>query len=157
MTPFVGCFCLIDIRREFIPRSLKSCQSQTYSRLELIVVDDGTDRIADLIPDDPRIHYSAFAGRENHGRKMNRCCAVAAGDFRVVTNDDYPTPQDRVERLATGLLGGEKVVVAGISRVVDNHIVTIRATETHTIPTARQRPKTVHSLSRAPGEQTVAY
>jgi glycosyltransferase involved in cell wall biosynthesis len=76
-------------RREFIPRSLKSFQSQTYSRLELVIVDDGTDRIADLIPDDPRIHYSAFDGRENHGRKMNRCRAVAAGDFCLIQDDDY--------------------------------------------------------------------
>jgi hypothetical protein len=58
---------------------------------------------------------------------MNRCCAVAAGDFCVVTDDDYLYPQDRVERLTTGLQSGENVVLAGTSRVVFDRIVAICA------------------------------
>jgi Glycosyl transferase family 2 len=90
------------------------------------MVDDGAEKIGALADsDDPQIHYSAFDGRENHGRKMNRSCTAAAGDSRVVTDDDHLYPQDRVERLTTGLLGGEKVVVAGTSRVIFDHIVAI--------------------------------
>jgi hypothetical protein len=56
---------------------------------------------------------------------MNRSCTAAAGDFTVVTDDDYTTPQDRLEKHATGLLDGEKVVAAGTSRAVVDHIFSI--------------------------------
>ncbi|MCU1245662.1 MAG: glycosyl transferase family 2, partial [Acidobacteria bacterium] len=56
-TPLVSCIMPTFERRAFIPQAMHCFLSQDYPNLELIVVDDGNDPIADLLPSDPRIVY----------------------------------------------------------------------------------------------------
>ena len=44
-------------RRPFVAQAIVYFLRQDYPNRELIIVDDGTDPVADLIPDDPRIRY----------------------------------------------------------------------------------------------------
>ena len=44
-------------RRPFVPHAIEYFLRQDYENKELIVVDDGTDSISDLIPHDDRIRY----------------------------------------------------------------------------------------------------
>jgi glycosyltransferase involved in cell wall biosynthesis len=44
-------------RRRFVPEAIRLFLAQDYEEKELVVLDDGEDAIADLIPDDPRIRY----------------------------------------------------------------------------------------------------
>jgi glycosyltransferase involved in cell wall biosynthesis len=109
--PLVSCLMPTYNRREFIPRAIRNFQAQTYPNLELIVVDDGTDRIADLIPrDDDRIKYFFSDDRDFHGQKMNLAFEFSRGDFGVVFDDDDCYSPDRVSRQIDPLLGGDKVV-----------------------------------------------
>ena len=61
---------------------------QTYLPRELIIVDDGKDSVADLIPDDARIRYLRLDKKLPLGAKRNMACRAAAGDIIVHWDDD---------------------------------------------------------------------
>jgi glycosyltransferase involved in cell wall biosynthesis len=92
-------------RRQFIRAAIQSFLDQTYEPRELVIVDDGDDRIEDLIPDDPRIRYLGLDGTHklSTGYKRNVCCEAAKGEIICHFDDDdasMPTRiADQVERL----------------------------------------------------------
>jgi len=47
-------------RRQFVPQAIKYFLRQDYPQKELIILDDGTDKIRDLVPDLPKIQYTAL-------------------------------------------------------------------------------------------------
>jgi glycosyltransferase involved in cell wall biosynthesis len=100
MRPFVSVLTPTRDRREFLPQLIRYFQGQTYpaDRMELIIVDDGSDRVDDLIPDDPRIRYEALDIRVPLGTKRNRLAELAKGEILVHMDDDDYYPPDRVER-----------------------------------------------------------
>ena len=61
-------------RRRFVQESIFYFLRQTYEHKELIVVDDGLDRVADLIPCDSRIRNVRLDGRHSIGAKRNIAC-----------------------------------------------------------------------------------
>src|SRR2546428_3083894 len=75
-------------RRRFVPRAIDYFLRQDYSHRELVVVDDGTDAVADLIPADDRIRYVRLATKKNVGAKRNLACEHARGDIIVHWDDD---------------------------------------------------------------------
>lgn len=75
-------------RRAFVPRAIAQFQAQTYSSKELVIVDDGTDPIADLVPDDSRIRYIRLDERRTIGAKRNAACSAARGEFISHWDDD---------------------------------------------------------------------
>ena len=77
--PLVSCIMPTHGRRRFVPLAVRYYLRQDYPHLELIVVDDGPDPIADVIPDDPRIRYVRLDRRLSVGAKRNRAIAEARG------------------------------------------------------------------------------
>ena len=53
--PLVSCIMPTYNRREFVPRAIRYFLRQDYANKELIIIDDGTDAIKDLVSDDERI------------------------------------------------------------------------------------------------------
>jgi FkbM family methyltransferase len=84
-------------RRRFVPEAIENFRLQTYANRELIIVDDGTDPIQDLVPDDPRIRYVQLEDRLTTGAKRNIACEHAAGELIVHWDDDDWSAPDRVE------------------------------------------------------------
>src|SRR5206468_13041894 len=74
-------------------RSIKCFLAQDYADRELLIVDDGTDPVGDLVPDDPRIRYHRRECRLSIGRKRNLACELARGDLIAHCDDDdwYPS------------------------------------------------------------------
>ncbi|MDX1640985.1 MAG: glycosyltransferase family A protein [Balneolaceae bacterium] len=61
---------------EFIDETLKSAFSQTYSNIEIIVVDDGsTDHTSEIVAKYPDVHYIY---QENQGVSVARNTAISA-------------------------------------------------------------------------------
>jgi glycosyltransferase involved in cell wall biosynthesis len=86
-------------RRAFIPRLLRYFAYQTYPAelMELVILDDGSDKVGDLVPpDDRRIRYVAVTERANVGVKRNVCAELARGEIVVCMDDDDWYPPDRV-------------------------------------------------------------
>jgi glycosyltransferase involved in cell wall biosynthesis len=101
--PLVSCIMPTYNRRHFIPRAIRCFQTQDYPNLELIIVDDGTDPIADVLPDDPRILRWYFSEKQPLGTKRNFACTQARGDYIVHWDDDDWYPSSRVSRQITAL------------------------------------------------------
>jgi glycosyltransferase involved in cell wall biosynthesis/predicted O-methyltransferase YrrM len=75
-------------RRVFIPHAIRYFLRQDYPNKELIILDDGEDKVADLIPQKDNIHYYAIEGKITLGEKMNRACQLARGNIIVNWDDD---------------------------------------------------------------------
>src|ERR1039458_4443368 len=86
----VTAICPTYNRRQYIPYMLECFLSQTFTDSELIIVDDGTDSIADLIPDNPRIKHIRLEPKQrlSTGAKRNIACEQAQGEFIVHFDDD---------------------------------------------------------------------
>ena len=93
--PPVSIITLTRDRRAFIPL-LKYCrvaQSYPESRVEWVIVDDGTDPIKDLITDMPNVKYILVDTPLTIGAKRNLAVEYATHDVLVMMDDDdvYPT------------------------------------------------------------------
>jgi hypothetical protein len=84
----VSCIMPTHNRRFFVPHAIRCFLRQDLAESELIVVDDGTDPVADLMPDDPRIRYIRLPERHTIGQKRNIGCAQAWGEIIVHWDDD---------------------------------------------------------------------
>lgn len=102
--PLVSCVMPTYDRRAFIPAAVAYFCRQDYPAIELVVVDDGTEPIADLIPDDPRIRYHRIDGRMVLGAKRNLACELARGEiFMHWDDDDWYSPV-RVSRQVEAMM-----------------------------------------------------
>jgi glycosyltransferase involved in cell wall biosynthesis len=84
----VSCIMPTRDRRSFVPRAIDQFLAQDYADRELIVLDDGPDSIADLVPADPRIRLVRCDRRLSVGTKRNLGCEMASGDVIAHWDDD---------------------------------------------------------------------
>jgi glycosyltransferase involved in cell wall biosynthesis len=85
-------------RRAFVLYALDYFLRQDYPDRELIVVDDGADRVSDLIPNDDRIRYFPLDPAATIGAKRNYACQRARGVFILHWDDDDWHARDRISR-----------------------------------------------------------
>ena len=112
----VSCITPTANRRRFLPASIACFLAQDHPARELLILDDGTDPVADLVPDDPRIRYVRIPPGLTLGAKRNRACELAAGEIIVHWDDDDWYPGDRITRQAAALVERD-ADVCGTSRV----------------------------------------
>lgn len=86
--PLISCIMPTCDRREFVPRAIAHFQRQDYPNKELVVVDDGIDPIADLLPADERIRLIRLPRRMSVGAKRNTACENSLGQFIAHWDDD---------------------------------------------------------------------
>ena len=86
--PLVTCIMPTADRRWFVQRALAYFLRQDYRDRELLVLDDGEDRVEDLMPDDGRVRYVGLDRRLVLGAKRNRACELARGEVIVHWDDD---------------------------------------------------------------------
>lgn len=103
-------------RRPFIPTIIQCFHHQTYpkDKMEWIIVDDGTDKIGDLVAHIPQVRYYSFDEKMTLGKKRNMCNDLATGDIIVYMDDDDYYPPQRVSH-AVNCLRDERVLCAGSS------------------------------------------
>ncbi len=87
-SPLVSCIMPTHNRRRFLPLAVRYFLRQAYEPRELIVVDDGDDPVADLMPQDPRVRYVRLDRRHTVGAKRNSACRLARGELIVHWDDD---------------------------------------------------------------------
>jgi len=86
--PLVTCMMPTANRRAHVTRSIQLFLRQDYPNRELLVLDDGEDRVDDLMPDDHRIRYVGLEQRSVLGEKRNLGCELARGEIVVHWDDD---------------------------------------------------------------------
>ena len=116
--PFVSVCTPTFNRRPFIPIIIKCFENQTYPRdkMEWIIIDDGTDKIEDLVAHLPYVKYFKYDEKMSLGKKRNLSNEKATGDIIVYMDDDDYYPPDRVKH-AVEKLRGSKALCAGSSAV----------------------------------------
>jgi len=101
--PLVSCIMPTYNRRAWIRRSIDCFLSQDYSERELVIVDDGSDAVGDLVPADPRIRYHRLDRKLSIGAKRNLACELAAGSLIAHWDDDDWYPSWRLSRQVAAL------------------------------------------------------
>ena len=86
--PLVSCIMPTRDRPAFVAQALRYFLRQDYPERELVVVDDGSRAVAELLPDDDRFHYVRLDRRTSLGRKRNLACKVARGELIAHWDDD---------------------------------------------------------------------
>jgi glycosyltransferase involved in cell wall biosynthesis len=103
--PLVSCIMPTAGRRPFVPHAIRYFLNQDYPNKELVIVDDGRERIADLVPDDPQVQYFTLDGRRNLGAKRNICVEHSRGDLILHWDDDDWSAPGRIRCQVEALLG----------------------------------------------------
>jgi glycosyltransferase involved in cell wall biosynthesis len=86
-------------RRAFVPRAVRLFLAQDLPDLELVILDDGADPVADCVPSHPRIRYLRAPRRMTVGAKRNALCREASGAVILHWDDDdwYPPWRARAQ------------------------------------------------------------
>ena len=105
--PLVSCIMPTSNRRRFVGQAIWYFLRQDLASRELIVVDDGADGIADLLPGDERIRYVRLERRLPLGAKRNLACELAGGELIAHWDDDDWIGPDRLRLQVEALLAGD--------------------------------------------------
>jgi glycosyltransferase involved in cell wall biosynthesis len=103
-SPSVAAIMPTRNRRRFVSQSILYFLRQDYERKQLVVVDDGEDRIEDLIPDDSRIRYVHVGRRLSIGAKRNFACELTDAELIAHWDDDDWMAAHRLTAQVTALL-----------------------------------------------------
>jgi len=117
--PFISICTPTFNRRPFILNLIKCVDSQTYpkDKMEWIIVDDGTDKIEDLVSDHPIVSYFKFDKKLTLGKKRNVMHNKARGSIIVYMDDDDYYPPERVSHAVETLIKNPTVLCAGSSEM----------------------------------------
>ena len=102
----VSCIMATHDRRRFVPQGIQCFLDQNYRHRELIIVDDGSEPIEDLVPRDPRIHYLRLSSRRSTGTKRNLGCELATGEYLMCWDDDDWFGPNRISCQVAPMLAG---------------------------------------------------
>ena len=83
--------------------------------MEWIIVDDGIDKIEDLVENIEQVKYISLEEKVNLGKKRNMMHEMAIGDIIVYMDDDDYYPPDRVSHAVDSLIKNNKYMIAGSS------------------------------------------
>jgi glycosyltransferase involved in cell wall biosynthesis len=117
MTALISCIMPTHDRRTFVPRAIDCFLHQDYPNRELVIVDDGHDRVADLVPADPRIRYLPLDQRLTIGAKRNLAIEHASGTLIAHWDDDDWHAPRRLSYQVDALMR-EQGDICGIQRML---------------------------------------
>uniref|UniRef100_A0A6C0CN71 Glycosyltransferase 2-like domain-containing protein n=1 Tax=viral metagenome TaxID=1070528 RepID=A0A6C0CN71_9ZZZZ len=119
--PFVSICTPTFNRRPFISTMFQCFQNQTYpkDRMEWIIVDDGTDKIEDLVQSSniPQIQYFKVDEKMTLGAKRNMIHSKTKGSILVYMDDDDYYPPERVQHAVETLQKNPSALCVGSSEI----------------------------------------
>ena len=112
-------------RRPFLPYLFECFINQKYpkNKMEWIIVDDGTDKVEDLIDDLKNKHdlkqikYVYSNERMLLGKKRNYMHSLCSGEIIIYMDDDDYYPPDRVSHAVEILEKNKEFLIAGSSEL----------------------------------------
>lgn len=116
--PLASCIMPTADRRSLVPQAIRHFLRQDYPNRELIIVDDGKDCIADLVPEDERIRYLRLDRRRSMGVKHNLACEMARGEVIVHWDDDDWISSSRISYQVRELREQPAETICGLSRIL---------------------------------------
>jgi glycosyltransferase involved in cell wall biosynthesis len=110
-------------RRPFIKFMIKNIERQTYPKelIEWIIIDDGTDKIEDLVKDISYVHYTSLDKKIKLGEKRNmmheKCRFKGDDDVIVYIDDDDYYPPERISHSVEKLNNNPDALCSGASEL----------------------------------------
>jgi glycosyltransferase involved in cell wall biosynthesis len=117
--PFVSICTPTFNRRPFWPMAIKCFEEYDYpkDRMEWIIIDDGTDKIEDLVCHIPQVKYFKYDKQMILGKKRNLIHEKTIGDILIYQDDDDYYPPERVSHAVETLRNNPKALCAGSSTI----------------------------------------
>ena len=117
--PFVSICTPTFNRRPFIQTMFQCYRNQTYpkNRMEWIIIDDGTDKVEDLVINHPHVKYFKYDTKMKLGKKRNLLHEKSKGDIIVYMDDDDYYPPQRVSHAVQKLQEHPEALCAGSSEI----------------------------------------
>lgn len=117
--PYVSVCTPTFNRRPFIAAMIECFNHQTYpkDRMEWIIIDDGTDKIGDLVRHLPNVKYFEYAEKLALGKKRNIMHDKSRGEIIVYMDDDDYYPPERVSHAVEMLQSHPTALCAGASEI----------------------------------------
>lgn len=117
--PFVSICTPTFNRRPFIPYIIQCFQNQDYpkDKMEWIIIDDGSDKIEDLVANIPQVKYYKFDEKMTLGKKRNIAHQYCKGEIIIYMDDDDYYPPCRVSHAVCKLKENPKILCAGSSEM----------------------------------------
>ena len=123
--PFISVCTPTFNRRPFVPSMIKCFENQTYpkDRMEWIIIDDGTDKIEDLVAHLPRVKYFKYDDKMTLGKKRNLLNEKSSGNIIVYMDDDDYYPPYRVSHAVDALTNSDALCAgSSITFIYFKHI-----------------------------------
>lgn len=114
---FASCLLPTANRRALASQAIRYFLAQDYTNKELIIIDDGADNIADLVPADERIRYIRLDCKTALGAKRNLGCKEARGEIILHWDDDDWMAAGRISYQVESLLKTD-ADVCGLDRLL---------------------------------------
>jgi glycosyltransferase involved in cell wall biosynthesis len=86
--PFVTCIMPTANREKFVPLAVGYFTEQNYPNKELVIIDDGSRSVADLLPSNPQLRYFYTEPLGSIGLKRNYAIEKARGSIIIHWDDD---------------------------------------------------------------------
>ncbi len=117
--PFVSVCTPTFNRRPFINAMISCFNHQDYpqDRMEWIIIDDGTDKVEDLVASHPCVKYFKYDTKMTLGKKRNLLHEKSCGDILVYMDDDDYYPPQRVSHAVEMLVSHPEALCAGSSEI----------------------------------------
>ena len=106
-------------RRKFMRKLIDYVKHQDYPKelIEWVIVDDGEDKIEDLIESMENVIYVKLSKKVPLGKKRNMMHEYTSGSIIVYMDDDDYYPPTRVSHAVDALTKNPNVLCAGCSKV----------------------------------------
>jgi glycosyltransferase involved in cell wall biosynthesis len=135
--PLVSCIMPTYNRRAFVGKAIEYFLRQDYPNCELVILDDGDDRVSDLVPDLPGVRYVGLRDRLRLGAKRNAAVEASRGEIMVHWDDDDWMDRSRVRTQVSALMAAA-ADICGTSRVWFCEIASARLSVYQYPPTERR-------------------
>lgn len=114
--PLVSCIMPTYNRRAFVPHAIRYFLRQDYPNKELVILDDGSDTIGDLVPQSENIRYLRVPAGMTLGEKRNRCIGESKGELILHWDDDDWMAPHRISYQVRELLA-RNAEVCGLTKM----------------------------------------
>lgn len=119
LKPFVSICTPTYNRRPFISSMIKCFKHQDYpkDKMEWIIIDDGTDKIEDLVKGIKQVKYFKYDEKMTLGKKRNLMHEKSKGSILIYMDDDDYYPPNRVSHAVEMLMSHPDYSCAGCSEL----------------------------------------
>ena len=117
--PFISVCTPTFNRRPFFSMIISCFLNQEYplDRVEWIIIDDGTDKIGDLVESIPQVKYFSYDEKMTLGKKRNLMHEKCKGDIILYMDDDDYYPRTRISHAVESLQKNPNALCAGSSEM----------------------------------------